>query len=167
MPETVKANPQAVEAIREADIIILGPGSLFTSILPNLLIKDISEQIRARDDIPKIYICNIMTQPGETDGFTAYDHVNTLINYGGNNIINSCLVNCGGLEPDLLLQYSRQGAFPVIPAISRIESKNVRAFEGDFVNTVNYIRHDTKETARVIVSVYSQFKKEWKRLHRK
>jgi uncharacterized cofD-like protein len=82
VPESPRALPGVVEAIAEADVIIIGPGSLFTSIIPNLLVPEITQAIR-NSDAPKIYVCNVMTQPGETAGFTASDHVKAIIRHIG------------------------------------------------------------------------------------
>ena len=89
-PENAKPLMDALIAIKEADAIVMGPGSLYTSIIPNLLVKDIVEGINKSDAI-KIYISNIMTQPGETDDFTVSDHIKTLMKYSGKNSVNMLL----------------------------------------------------------------------------
>lgn len=167
VPEDAKPNPLALEVIKEADIILLGPGSLFTSILPNLLLKEIGETICRRKDIPKIYICNVMTQYGETDGFTAYEHVEALISHIGKDIMNCCLVNCGKLEHDLLLKYSQEESFPVILDIRRIKERNIFVFENDVVSKTNHLRHDPYKTAKQIINIYNYFKKTCKTLRKK
>lgn len=166
IPSDVKPNPEALEVIRGADLIILGPGSLFTSILPNLLIKDVTEEICKRE-IPKIYICNVMTQHGETDGFTASDHIEALLIHTGKGIINCCLVNSGKLQPGLLLKYSQEKSFPVIPDLHRIKGKGILVFEDDVVSKTDYLRHDPYKTAKKIVNIYNSFKKRWKELRRR
>ncbi len=160
VPETVKANPEALEAIKRADIVILGPGSLFTSILPNLLIKEIAEEI-AKKNIMKLYICNVMTQRGETDGFTAADHLETLMVHSKRNIINCCLVNGGRLEHRLLLKYAQDKSFPVVFDRERLRKLGVIVFEADVVSRSDYLHHDSLKTAREIMHIYNYYKKIW------
>ncbi len=167
VPSSVKAFPQAVKGIKEADLIILGPGSLFTSVLPNLLIEEIKEAIILRKDILKIYICNVMTQHGETDNFTAFDHVETVINHTNKEIINTCLVNCGSLPQDLLIKYAQEKSFPVIPDTYKIKEKGIFVIEKDIVSHHNYLRHDPYKTARCIIEFYNNYKKGWKGLRKK
>jgi uncharacterized cofD-like protein len=166
IPSDAKPNPQVIDVIREADIIILGPGSLFTSILPNLLIREVSEEISKRS-VLKIYLCNVMTQHGETDGFTASDHVRVLISHTNKDILNCCLVNCGRLKPELLLKYSQEKSFPVIPDVYQIKEEGIFVFEDDIVSRTNYLRHDSHKTARRIMAIYNNFKKRWKRSNKK
>ncbi|MCD6583571.1 MAG: YvcK family protein [Candidatus Omnitrophica bacterium] len=167
IPEYAKPNPQAIEAIREAEVIILGPGSLFTSILPNLLIEEITKAICSRKDILRLYICNVMTQHGETDGLTAYDHWEKLIMHTHPNIVNCCLVNCGRLPSHLLFRYSQEKSFPVIPDTYKLREKGILVFEKDVVSRENYLRHDPYKTAREIMGIYGYFKRKWKRLRKK
>ncbi len=166
IPSGVSANPQAIEAIEEADVIILGPGSLFTSVLPNLLIDDIKESI-CKKDVLKIYVCNVMTQHGETDGFTAFDHIKTLIKHTSRDILNACLVNCGRLEQDLLVKYAKEKSFPVIPDVAKIKSIGVYVIEEDVVSKQNYLRHDARKTAKCIINFYNRYKKGWIRLRKR
>lgn len=161
IPTDPKPNPEALEVINNADIIILGPGSLFTSILPNLIIKDVAEEICKRE-IPKIYICNVMTQHGETDGFAASDHIEVLLSHTQKGIANCCLVNSGRLDYSLLLKYSQEKSFPVIPDLQRIKEKGILVFEDDVVSKTDYLRHDPYKTAKKIMNIYSIFKKRWK-----
>lgn len=166
MPLDVHPNPEALEAIREAEIIIFGPGSLFTSIIPNLLIKEISEAI-VNMDILKLYICNVMTQHGETDGFTAADHLEMLISHAKRNIVNHCLVNSGRLEYKLLLKYAEEKSFPVVFDRKRLKEMGVSVMEGAVVSKNNYLRHDSEQTSKEIINIYNQYKRRWKRLRKK
>ncbi len=163
LPSDAKANPEALEVIRGADMIIFGPGSLFTSIIPNLLVKEISREIARRKDIMKLYICNVMTQPGETDGFTAADHALMLLDHcGDDNVVNSCLVNCGRLDYKLLFKYAQEGSFQVIFDRERLLERGLAIFEADVASKNNYLRHDPDKTARQIINVYNQSRKRWK-----
>ncbi len=166
IPQDVQSNPEAIEAIREAEIIILGPGSLFTSILPNLLIKDIRDEI-IKSGALKMYICNIMTQHGETDGFTAADHVEVLFKHTADKIVDCCLVNSGRLEYNLLLKYSQEKSFPVIPDKKRLKKMGMVVIEDSLASRTDYLRHDPYRTAKVILNTYNNWKKKWKGLSRK
>jgi uncharacterized cofD-like protein len=166
IPVDARPNPEAIEAIKEAEIIVFGPGSLFTSIIPNLLIKAISEEIVKRD-ILKIYICNVMTQAGETDGFTAADHLEALLAHSSQGVVNACLVNSGRLEYKLLLKYAQEKSFPVIFDRERLRRLGVSVFEADVVSKTNYLRHDFAHTAKEIMNIYNYNKKRWKRLQKK
>ncbi|MCM8786485.1 MAG: YvcK family protein [Candidatus Omnitrophica bacterium] len=160
IPENAQPNPEAIEAIREADMIVLGPGSLFTSIIPNLLISQISEEI-SKKNILKLYICNVMTQHGETDGFTAADHIETLTRHSQKNIINACLVNSGRLKPELLAKYSQDKSFPVVFDRERLKKMGIMVFEADIVSKSNYLHHDSFTTAKEIINIYKFYKKLW------
>jgi len=164
LPADAKPNPEVFEAVKQADIIIFGPGSLFTSIVPNLLMKDICVAIAKRTDILKLYICNVMTQPGETDGFTAADHVEMLLNHiNSTDVVNSCLINSGRLDYKLLFKYAQEGSFPVIFDRERLIKMGMRIFEADVVSKSNYLRHDPEKTSREIVNAFNISKKVWKR----
>ena len=94
LPERPAALPAALQAIREADLILMGPGSLYTSVIPNLLVEGVVEAI-CRSEALKIYVCNIMTQEGETEGYTAADHVDALLSHGAPGLVDLCLANSG------------------------------------------------------------------------
>ena len=161
VPQDAKPNPEAIEAIREAEIIVFGPGSLFTSIIPNLLIEQVREEI-AKRDVMKLYLCNVMTQHGETDGLTAFDHLERIISHTKRDIVNCCLVNSGRLKHDLLIKYAREKSFPVIFDRERFKRKGVLIFEGDVASKSNYLRHNSQNTAKEIMNVYSYMKKRWR-----
>lgn len=165
VPGDINSNPEAIEAIREAEIIIFGPGSLFTSVIPNLLINQIKDEV-AKKDVLKLYICNVMTQHGETDGFTAADHVEAIMKHTKNNIVNCCLVNSGRLDYRLLLKYAEEKSFPVIFDRGRIRGMGLSVFESDIVSRIDYLRHDSRRTAREVMNIYNRFKRRWKKLKR-
>ena len=163
IPTDAKANPEVFEAAKQADIIIFGPGSLFTSIIPNLLIQDVCREIARRKSIMKLYICNVMTQHGETDGFTASDHLAMLLNHVSEaNVVNSCLINSGRLDHKLLFKYSREGSFPVIFDREKLIKMGMTIFEADVVSKSNYLRHDPEKISREIMNIYHYGKKRWK-----
>jgi uncharacterized cofD-like protein len=151
-PANCKPSKESFEAIDEADIIILGPGSLYTSVIPNLLISGISDKI-AKSKAPKIYVCNIMTQAGETDNYTAFDHLNTIIIHTRADIVDSCIVNTGAVPPELLKKYEEENAYPVLADSDRIIEKGYRVIEEDIINTKDYVRHDSKKLSKIIIDL--------------
>ncbi|MEI8348769.1 MAG: gluconeogenesis factor YvcK family protein [Candidatus Omnitrophota bacterium] len=163
IPADARANPEAIEAIRQADAIILGPGSLFTSVIPNLLIKEIRDELTQKN-VMKLYLCNVMTQPGETDGFTAADHLQALIAHSNENNVNCCLVNSGRLEYPLLIRYAQDRSFPVIFDRERLKKMGLTVFDDNIVSKKDYLHHDSERTAKIVMNIYSYYKKRWKGL---
>ncbi|PIP68471.1 MAG: hypothetical protein CO035_02155 [Candidatus Omnitrophica bacterium CG_4_9_14_0_2_um_filter_42_8] len=151
-PANCKASKESFEAIAEADIIVLGPGSLYTSVIPNLLVEGIAEKI-AQSKAPKVYVCNVMTQSGESDNYTAFDHMNALISHTRPDILNYCIVNAGKVPKELLNKYEEEGAFPVVADSDKIIENGYNVIEGDVVNTQNYVRHDAKKLSKVIIDL--------------
>lgn len=148
-PSTPQATPDAVKAIQEADAIIIGPGSLYTSLAPNLLIPELREALNA-SVAPKIYICNVMTQPGETDGFTASDHAKALRKVGGERAFDWMLVNQD--SPELLKErYEAQGQFPVRCDREVCEAMGVTVIEASLLDEGAFARHDPQALASAIV----------------
>ena len=126
-PANCKALPDVISAIKEADLIILGPGSLYTSVIPNLLIKEISEAI-SKSSAKKIYVCNIMTQPGETTGYTASEHIQAILDHSGySNLVQAMLVN-NSLPEDLSPDYEKADSYPVVIDTEKIKEKRSRMF---------------------------------------
>ncbi|MDP6685818.1 MAG: YvcK family protein [Candidatus Omnitrophota bacterium] len=148
-PVNCKPSKEALEAIDDADIIVLGPGSLYTSVIPNLLVNGISERIAA-SKVPKVYVCNVMTQPGETDNYTAFDHLNTIVNHTSPGIINTCVINTGTVPGEMLKKYEEEGAYPVLADSDRIVEKGCQVIEETIVNTEDYVRHDPKKLSKLI-----------------
>ena len=145
------ATPEAIKAIEEAQIIILGPGSLYTSIIPNLLIKEITDSIVTSGAI-KIYVCNAMTQPGETDGYSASDHIKALIRHSHARILDYCILNIGEISKDALKRYAQEDAYPVVNDTKKIESMGYRIIEDDIIIAKDVVRHDPLKLAKVIIS---------------
>ncbi|MCF7894903.1 MAG: YvcK family protein [Candidatus Omnitrophica bacterium] len=160
VPEDAKPNLEAIAAVKEADIIIFGPGSLFTSVIPNLLIKDLCGAI-SRRQVMKLYICNVMTQEGETDDYTAADHLQQIISHTNKDIINCFLVNSGRLTSDLLSNYAQQKSFPVLFDRKRLRKMGVSIYEADVIDRIDYLRHNPYKTAREIIRIYNKRRKKW------
>ena len=156
-PANCKALPDVISAIKEADLIILGPGSLYTSVIPNLLIKEISEAI-SKSSAKKIYVCNIMTQPGETTGYTASEHIQAILDHSGySNLVQAMLVN-NSLPEDLSPDYEKADSYPVVIDIEKIKEKNIdvvstRLYEE---NDQKYVRHSPARLARAIAYWYKK-----------
>ena len=159
LPEHPKALPTALEAIRQADLIILGPGSLYTSIIPNLLVDGVVEEIcRAR--ALKLYVCNIMTQEGETEGYTAADHVSALLEHGAPGMIDICLANSERVRQGLVERYQREDAAPLLVDRERFEQMGLELVERPIAShTSNYARHSQTRLAQAIMEIYGQWEK--------
>ena len=151
-PLHCKASKESFEAIADADIIVLGPGSLYTSVIPNLLVDGIAEKI-AESKAQKVYVCNVMTQTGETDNYTAFDHMNALVAHTRSDIVNYCIVNTGKVLKELLKKYEEEGAYPVAADSDKIIENGYNVIEGDVVNTKNYVRHDAKKLSKIIIDL--------------
>lgn len=153
-PHDAEPTAAALEAIEKADLIILGPGSLFTSIVPNLLVKGIAQAI-ANVQAPVVYICNVMTQPGETDSFTAAKHVETVLYYLGakENRLDYVILNSQPVPPDLLARYQAQGAEPVEADVERIKALGCDVILSDVASYQDMARHDPSRLAAVVVGL--------------
>ncbi|MFC4618590.1 uridine diphosphate-N-acetylglucosamine-binding protein YvcK [Camelliibacillus cellulosilyticus] len=143
-PKDVEPLPESLQAIREADLIILGPGSLYTSVLPNLLVPKLGEEI-CKAKARKVYICNVMTQKGETDQFTASEHVKVLLEHIKDPCINTVIVNSQPVPVRILKRYELEGAEPVFFDKKRLEALGVKVIDD---NIIKYdqavIRHNEK-----------------------
>jgi uncharacterized cofD-like protein len=143
-------NPRAKEAIENSDYIIIGPGDLYTSIVPNLLCKGMTEALRA-SPAKIIYVCNIMTKHGETDGFAVEDFVRVLERYLGEGTIDYLLINNGDPRASLIRKYEKEGKTPVrLRDRESLAQKGIKLVERDFTSETDYIRHDPRKLARTI-----------------
>ena len=157
-PINCRALKDVLLAIEDAELIILGPGSLYTSVIPNLLIKDISLAL-AKSKAKKIYICNIMTQPGETDGFSVSDHIKTINEHAdvNKNLIDAVLVN-DTLNETLVEEYKKVNSYPVILDAENVKSMNIEVVKRKLLedNTTTLVRHSPKRLARAIYYWYKK-----------
>lgn len=149
-PQDASATTQAIEAIREAEIIILGPGSLYTSVIPNFLIKDITTAVD-QSTAYKIYVCNVMTQPGETEGYTASDHVRTLVEHSAKNIINACMVNTAEVPLPAQGRYKAEDSFPVVADVEKIRELGYDVVGTDLLSVTDYVRHDSGKLTKALI----------------
>lgn len=157
-PQNAKPLDDAIKAIEEADAIVLGPGSLYTSIIPNLLVKNIAESIRKSDAI-KIYISNIMTQPGETDGFKASDHIKVLRKYGGRNIVDYVIANNGDIPTEIKEKYALDNSSLVELDKKEVKKLGVEIIEEPLAKIEKgYVKHDSEKLGEVIVDTIMEKK---------
>jgi len=155
MPTQPTATPDAIKAIEEAGIIILGPGSLYTSIIPNLLIKEITDTIVASGAI-KVYVCNIMTQHGETDGYHASDHIKTLIGHSHPRIFDYCVLNTEHIPKEVLARYEKENAYSVANDVENIRKMGYRVIEDNIMVVEEAVRHDPKKLAKIILGLMEE-----------
>lgn len=149
-PADPPALAEAVRAVEEADILVLGPGSLYTSILPNLCLSGLRDALR-RTRALRVFVVNVMTQPGETDGFSAADHLAALQRHVGAPGVDLVVVNNGAIAPERLHSYREQGAAPVAPAVAACHALGVQAVAADVVTRQGLVRHDPDRLARALL----------------
>ena len=151
-PEDAAPTAEALEAIANSEIIILGPGSLYTSILPNLIICGMAEAIR-RSSAFKIYVCNVMTQHGETDGFNAIDHLTAIIEHTSKDIVDACVVNTAMASPEMLNRYQTEKSYPVEPNTDRLKGMGYKVAEENLLSEKDYVRHDSEKLTQALIRI--------------
>ena len=149
-PSPPPAAPKVIEAIDAADAIILGPGSLYTSIIANLLVEGIVPALR-KTAAPKIYVCNIMTQPGETTGYTLTDHLHALETHGAGELLDVVIVNDARIPEKVARRYAEEGAIPV--KIDKRAVKGIRMVKTSLISPEGIARHDPLKLAAVIKNI--------------
>ena len=143
---------ETLDAIAEADLITLGPGSLFTSVIPNLLVEGIPDAIM-RSNAVRAYFCNLMWQPGETTGFNASDHVRSLLDHAGHPLLDCVVVNTGKIHAPLLRKYARERARPVVNDLEALQALGVEVVEADLACESGVVRHDSDRIAAIAVQI--------------
>ena len=150
-PKDAKALQEAVDAILEADAVILGPGSLYTSVIPNLLLKDINESL-IKSKALKIYISNIMTQPGETDNFSVSDHIKAIFKHCGGKVLDYVIVNMGKRDKELQEKYNEKYSDLVKVDEEKVNKLGVNVIGGDFMKIKNnLVRHNSEKLASILI----------------
>ncbi len=147
VPKEPPAGQEVIKALVEADLIIMGPGSLFSSVIPNLLVNGITEAIK-KSKAKKVYICNIMTQPGETDGFTVSDHYLAVEKYLGYRI-NNMIINNGKISEKLIKKHTIKNSFEVLDDSSKLAGR-IKIIKADVVSNKEFARHDPAKITDVI-----------------
>lgn len=146
----VRPNKDVLQAILEADAIIMGPGSLYTSILPNLLVEDVKERI-ALSRAVKIYVCNVMTQAGETEHFTVSDHVKALLDHTAPNFVHYVLANKEPIPRKLLRRYAESGQEPVVCDDAQVEALGPTLIKANLLHSEDFVRHDPEKLGRALM----------------
>jgi len=149
-PADAVALPHAVAAIESAELVVLGPGSLFTSVIPNLLVCGVCDALRAAR-APVVYVCNVMTQPGETERYSAADHLEALQNHGARGIIDVVVVNDTPASSLLTAAYRRQGAEPVVADDERLRALGVQVVHAEVAGGSDVFRHDPARLADAVL----------------
>ncbi|WP_445488086.1 gluconeogenesis factor YvcK family protein [Niallia sp. 03133] len=155
-PKNSTPLPEALQAIRHADLIVIGPGSLYTSILPNLIVPEIGEEI-VKASAKKVYVCNIMTQAGETSNYSASDHVRAIYHHMEKPFIDTILVNRENIPEDIQERYNEERAKPVNFDTDQLEHLGLNIICGDIISLEDdVIRHNTVEVAKILYSLINE-----------
>lgn len=156
LPEDPAALPAVLKAIDRAEVILLGPGSLYTSVIPNLLVKGVAEAVRASKAM-KIYVCNIMTEDGETEGMSAADHVAALLEHSGAGIVDICLCNSAPVSAGMLARYSAEDAEPMRVSRRDLERLGVELVSRPLTDErSNFARHSGAKVAEAVMELHRQ-----------
>lgn len=157
-PANPPALPRVAQALREADFIIIGPGSLYTSVIPNLLVPEIADAI-ANSEVPRIYVCNIMTQPGETDGYSVADHIRAIDRACGRPLFDAVVVQGKVPSAKALIRYSQENSYPVVldrEAVTQLGRRIVIANVMDEDKNTGLIRHNSQRLAGMLLRWYGR-----------
>lgn len=153
VPRKVRPLPEVLEAIAGADLILLGPGSLFTSIIPNLLVSGVAEAME-NSKATRVYIANLMTQPGETLGFTLADHVRAIHQHTGKKIIDCIVLNDRPLAPEVLRRYKAEGAEPVLVDHSELQRMGLQYLSGNLLEVHGVVRHNSRRLSSLLIEKF-------------
>jgi uncharacterized cofD-like protein len=153
VPRRVRPVPEVLRAIREADLILIGPGSLYTSILPNLLVEGMVDAI-ARSHATRVYIANLMTQPGETQHYSVADHVRAIYDHTRRGLFDFAVINRAPVSMRLRRLYAAEGAEPVDPSLEELERMGLRYLTGDFLQQDGVVRHDQSRLTRLLLEKF-------------
>ncbi len=162
-PANCQPLPQVLQAIAEADGVVLGPGSLYTSILPILLMPQVTEALR-KSRAPVFYVCNVMTEPGETDFYTASDHLKAIQDHIGPGVVDYMVVHAGPVPPGLREKYRRDRAYPVVVDAMTAIKLGVQVIRANLLDDADLVRHQPDRLARVILDHLYRHGSRWKRL---
>ena len=163
-PENAQPTDRALEALAAADLIIIGPGSLYTSVLPNLVIQPIAEALRQARAL-RVYICNVMTQPNETDWYAAEDHLQAIVEHAG--LVIDVMVMNGRRPSDTILgNYAAMNQQPVQFDVEKIRDLGVTPFFGDIIAEGDFVRHDPAALAQTVFRLYDRYGRTLQRMRR-
>jgi len=147
--------PETIDAIERADLITVGPGSLYTSLITNLLVSGVPSALAKASGL-RVYICNLMTQANESLGLTAAEHIEKIYNHTRTPIFDYALVNTGEFSVETQMRYAAEGAAPIVPDIERIEKLGVKCIAGDFASEENVVRHTASRVADTVMELARQ-----------
>lgn len=153
VPRRARPVPEALQALRDADLILVGPGSLFTSIIPNLLVEEITDVI-AHSNAICVYIANLMTQPGETQHYSVADHVRAIYRHTRAGLFDYAVVNIKQATPRTLRRYRAQGAEPVDPSFEELDQLGLRYITGELLQEEGVVRHDQNRLTRLLIDKF-------------
>ena len=153
VPRHVKPVPEVLNAIHEADLILVGPGSLYTSIIPNLLVEGVT-QAMARSRATRVYIANLMTQPGETDGYSVADHVRAIYKHTRGGLFDWVVINRTPASQKILRSYLAHGAEPVAPSLQELRRLGLRYVVADLLHQDGVVRHDQRRLTRLVLEEF-------------
>lgn len=153
VPRRVHPHPETLHAIRQADLILIGPGSLYTSIIPNLLIGGVVDAI-ARSRATCVYIANLMTQPGETQHYSVADHVRAVYDHTRRKLFDYVVINRAPIAPRVRRRYEAQEAEPVAPSYAELHRMGVRFVAGDLLQRDVLVRHDPARLSRLLLDQF-------------
>jgi len=148
-PQDVEALPEAVEALEQADAILIGPGSLYTSIMPNLIVPKLAQAI-VESDAVKLFVCNVMTQPGETDNYSVSDHLDAIYDHIGHHLFDYVIVNNGEIPPHVESKYAEIGAKAVQLDIDEVTKRGYQVIADQLVLFRTFLRHEAERLSHHI-----------------
>lgn len=152
VPSRCRPLPEALSAIDRADLITLGPGSLYTSLVPNLLVRGVPERIK-RSKAVKVFVANLMTQPGESRGYTAADHLRAVRQHAGRNLFDYIVLNTRAFSPAMRRRYAAEGAEPVVNDLEAVRALGVEPVGADLRGGNHVARHDSAKLARLLLDL--------------
>ncbi|MGC1168889.1 MAG: 2-phospho-L-lactate transferase CofD family protein, partial [Candidatus Acidiferrales bacterium] len=145
--------PEGLQALREADLILVGPGSLYTSIIPNLLVEQVTETIM-HSSATRVYIANLMTQPGETQHYSVADHVCAIYDHTRKGLFDFAVINRRPIPKALLKRYRKQGAEPVQSSAAELKRMGLRYITGDLLRHNHVVRHDQGRLTQLLLEEF-------------
>ena len=152
-PTNIRVAPGVIDAIKEADSIVIGPGSLYTNVIPNLLVPGVSKAIREAKGF-KVYVSNIMTENGQTDNYTLYDHIKAIIDHAGKGIIDYCVYDTGEIVPEYIRSYNKEGSDLVEQDISKVKDEGIKLIQRNLSTIENgRLRHNPDAIATSIIQL--------------
>lgn len=153
VPRNVRPLPEVLRAIREADLVLVGPGSVYTSIIPNLLVRGVAGALR-RSRAVRVYVANLMTQPGESEGFAVSDHLRAIYDHTRYRLFDWVVANRAPISPRVLRRYRAQGAEPVRADLEKLQKLGVGCILDELVEEDGVVRHDSSRLTRLLLEEF-------------